>query len=112
MSMEVNVSTKCEIKAVMSSPFGGYNYFEGNVRNGNRYARVSYSFTGNNKLDILVTYWEDGKSVAVDFASHCSTVNGIANKVSKFLNVRQTVTNYARDSLELGTEFTKLTHMS
>lgn len=86
--MEINVSTKSEIKAAMSSQFGGYNYFEGDVRNGKRYARINYSFGRRDKLDILVTYWEDDKETAVEFASHCSTVNGIANKVSRFLNVR------------------------
>ena len=32
--------------------------------------------------------------------------------LTSILSFRQTVTNYAMDSLELGTEFTKLTHMS
>lgn len=36
----------------------------------------------------VLKYWEDGKSVAVETASTCSTAKGIVSKVSKFLNVK------------------------
>lgn len=89
MRQIINISSKAEIKAaIVSTRFGSYNYFEGDIRNGKRYARINYSYSRGNKLDILVTYWEDGQEVAVDFASHCSTANGVANKVARFLNVR------------------------
>lgn len=89
MKQTINVSSKAEIKAAVTSQFckGCYNYFEGDIRNGNRYARVSYYHT-NNKLQIQVTYWEDGKDKAVEFASRCSSPSGLTNKVSKFLNVK------------------------
>lgn len=89
MKQTINVSSKAEIKAAVTSQFckGCYNYFEGDIRNGNRYARVSYYHT-NNKLQIQVTYWEDGKDIAVEFASRCSSPSGLTNKVSKFLNVK------------------------
>ena len=89
MKQTINVSSKAEIKAAVTSQFckGCYNYFEGDIRNGNRYARVSYYHT-NNKLHIQVTYWEDGKDKAVEFASHCSSPSGLTQKVSKFLNVK------------------------
>ena len=89
MKQTINVSSKAEIKAAVTSQFckGCYNYFEGDIRNGNRYARVSCYHT-NNKLQIQVTYWEDGKDNAVEFASRCSSPSGLTNKVSKFLNVK------------------------
>lgn len=89
MKQTINVSSKAEIKAAVTSQFckGCYNYFEGEIRNGNRYARVSYYHT-NNKLQIQVTYWEDGKDKALDCASHCSSPSGLTQKVSKFLNVK------------------------
>lgn len=88
MKQTVNVSSKAEIKAaVISTQFGGYNYFEGDIRKNNRYARIIFFHIGK-KLNIQITYWEDGKDVAVDFASHCSTGNVVVNKVSKFLNVK------------------------
>lgn len=88
MRQVVNVSTKAEIKAaVVSTQFGDYNYFEGDIRKNDRYARIICFHIGS-KLNIQITYWEEGSDVAVDFASHCSTANGIVNKVSKFLNVK------------------------
>lgn len=89
MKQTINVSSKAEIKAAVTSQFckGCYNYFEGDIRNGNRYARVSYYHT-NNKLQIQVTYWEDGKDKAVEFASRCSSPSGLTNKVAKFLNLK------------------------
>lgn len=89
MKQTINVSSKAEIKAAVTSQFckGCFNYFVGDIRNGNRYAKVSYYHT-NNKLQIQVTYWEDGKDKAVEFASRCSSPSGLTNKVSKFLNVK------------------------
>lgn len=88
MKQTINVSNKAEVVAAVTSDFdGGYNYFEGDIRNGNRTANVVNCFHGN-KLRIQITYWEDGKSVAVETASTCSTAKGIVSKVSKFLNVK------------------------
>lgn len=88
MKQTINVSNKAEVKAVVTSETdGGYNYFEGDIRKGNLRAHVTNCFYGN-KLRIQITYWEDGKSVAVETASTCSTAKGIVSKVSKFLNVK------------------------
>lgn len=88
MRQTINVSSKAEVKAVITSGTdGGYNYFEGDIRKGNLRAHVTYCFYGN-KLRIQITYWEDGKSIAVETASTCSTAKGIVSKVSKFLNVK------------------------
>lgn len=89
MKQNISVLSKKEIaNAVTDSLFKGeFNYFEGDIRNGNRYARVSYCHLNNNKLYIQVTYWEDGKDIAVEYASHCSSARGLTNKVAKFLNL-------------------------
>jgi len=82
-----NISTKAEVKAAVTSDYGGYNYFEGDIRNNNRYARVTYSFSGN-RISIMVSYWEDNKSTAIERFSFCSSVRGLVSKVSRFLNVK------------------------
>lgn len=89
MKESLNVSSRNEIKAAVTIQLcdGCFNYFKGDIRNGNRYARVSYYYN-KNKLKIKVTYWEDGNDIAVDFASFCSTATGLVNKVAKFLNVK------------------------
>lgn len=88
MKQTINVSNKAEVVAVVTSDFdGGYNYFEGDIRKGNLRAHVINYFQGN-KLRIQITYWEDGKSVAVKTPSTCSTAKGIVSKVSKFLNIK------------------------
>ena len=88
MKQTVNVSNKAEVVAAVTSDFdGAYNYFEGDIRKSNLRAHVTNYFHGN-KLRIQITYWEDGKSVAVDTASTCSTAKGIVSKVSKFLNIK------------------------
>ena len=88
MKQTVNVSNKAEVVAAVTSDFdGAYNYIEGDIRKGNLRACVNYRFYGN-KLRIQITYWEDGKSVAVETASTCSTAKGIVSKVSKFLNIK------------------------
>lgn len=89
----INISSKKEIKEAVTSKYlkGSYNYFEGDIRKGNRYVRVSYWHSCNNKLHIQLTYWEDGKDTAVEFASNCSSVIGLTNKVGKFLNVKKKV---------------------
>ena len=83
MKQTINVSSKAEIKAAVTSQFckGCFNYFVGDIRNGNRYAKVSYYHT-NNKLQIQVTYWQDGET------SLCSSASGLTNKVAKFLNLK------------------------
>ena len=84
----ITPSSKSELKASLTSNFdGGYNYFKGDIRKGNKYARVNYYYTGN-KLNIFITYWQDGLSNAVDYASTCGTVKGVVNKVAKFLNMK------------------------
>ena len=89
MKRNINVQTKLEIReAVTSTLFKGeYNYFNGDIRNGNRYARVSYYRLGN-KLRIQVTYWEDGISHAIATASSCSTASGLTSKVARFFNFK------------------------
>lgn len=64
-----------------------YNLFEGEIRNGDRYAKVSYWYE-RNKYVIQVTYWQDGKDCAVETASRCSSYRGLVSKVSKFLNLK------------------------
>lgn len=64
-----------------------YNWFEGEIRNGNRYAKVSYWYD-RNKCIIQVTYWQDGKDSAIETASRCSSYRGLVSKVSKFLNLK------------------------
>lgn len=83
----ITPTSKSELKTAITSSIGGYNYFKGDIRVGNRYARLNYYFIGN-KITIQVTYWEDGKDCAVECASNCTTPAGIVNKVSKFLNLK------------------------
>lgn len=89
MKQTINVSSKAEIKAAVTSQFckGCFNYFVGDIRNGNRYTKVSYYHT-NNKLQIQVTYWQDGETTALERASLCSSASGLTNKVAKFLNLK------------------------
>lgn len=84
----ITPSSKSELKAALTSNFnGGYNYFEGYIRKGNKYARVNYYCTGD-KLNIHITYWQDGLANAVDYASTCGTVKGVVSKVAKFLSIK------------------------
>lgn len=89
MKQTINVSSKADIKAAVTSQFckGCFNYFVGDIRSGNRYARVSYYHT-NNKLRIQVTYWEDEIDTVVENASLCLTASGLTNKVAKYLNLK------------------------
>lgn len=82
-------TSKAELKTALTSKLDGYsyNYFKGEVRKGNRYARLNYYFNGN-KIAIEITYWEDGKDNAIDYASKCTTPTGVANKVAKFLDIK------------------------
>lgn len=64
-----------------------YNWFNGDIRKGDRYARVHYWYE-RNKCVIQVTYWQDGKDCAVETASRCSSYRGLVSKVSKFLNLK------------------------
>ena len=41
-----------------------------------------------NRIQIQITYWQDGKERAVEPASYCSTPAGVTNKVAKFLNLK------------------------
>lgn len=82
-------TSKKEIKDALTSKLDGrsYNYFNGDVRKGNKYARLYYYFTGN-KITIQITYWQDGIDHAIETASNCSTPTGVANKVAKFLDLK------------------------
>jgi hypothetical protein len=82
-------TSKKEIKDALTSKFDGrsYNYFQGEIRKGNKYARLYYYFTGN-KITIQITYWQDGIDYAIETASNCSTPTGVANKVAKFLDLK------------------------
>lgn len=85
----ITPTSKKELKAALTSKLDGYsyNYFKGDIRKGNRYARVHYYFTGH-KIIIQITYWQDGIDHAVDYASNCSTPTGVANKIAKFLDLK------------------------
>lgn len=85
----ITPTSKSELKEALTSKIDGYsyNYFKGDIRKDNRYARVNYYFTGH-KITIQITYWQDGESHAVDYASSCNTPTGVANKVAKFLNLK------------------------
>ena len=82
-------TSKSELKTALISRLDGYsyNYFKGDIRKGNRYARINYYFTGN-KITIQITYWQDGISNAVDYSSKCSTPTAVVNKVAKFLDIK------------------------
>lgn len=82
-------ASRLELKETLTSKTDGYsyNYFEGCIRRGDRYARLHYYFTGN-KITINITYWQDGKDVAVARASNCSTPTGVANKIAMFLGLK------------------------
>lgn len=80
-------ASKAELKSAITFDGHRYNYFEGDIRNGSRYARIYYIFTPN-RIQIQVTYWQDGKERAVEPASYCSTPAGVTNKVAKFLNLK------------------------
>lgn len=82
-------TSKKEIKDALTSKFDGrsYNYFQCEIRKGNKYARLYYYFTGN-KITIQITYWQDGIDHAIETASNCSTPTGVANKVAKFLDLK------------------------
>ena len=64
-----------------------YNWFEGEIRNGDRYAKVSYWYQ-RNKIKIQITYWQDGKSCAIETASMCSSYRVLVSKVANFLNLK------------------------
>lgn len=90
MKQIINVTSKKEIISAVTAEVNGhsfYNWFRGDIRKGNRYARIGYYYTGNN-IHIEIIYLEDGNDIAVEFASHCTTAKGVVNKVSKFLNVK------------------------
>lgn len=64
-----------------------YNWFKGDIRKGDRYARVTYWYEGHN-LKILITYWRDGFECAVEYASTCTSHRSLVSKVAKFLNLK------------------------
>lgn len=85
----ITPKSKSEIKVALTSKLDGYsyNYFDGDIRFGNRYARVNHYSMGN-KIKIHITYWQDGIDHAIDYASICATPTGAANKISKFLDLK------------------------
>lgn len=88
--MKTMISTpesKQDLKSILTSQLGGYSYFTGKIQKEDRYADVSYSFN-RDKISIKITYWKDGKDVAVEPASFCSTSTGAINKIAKFLNLK------------------------
>lgn len=89
MTRILTPTSKKEIKDALTSKLNGrsYNYFNGDVRKGNKYARLYFYFTGN-KITIQITYWQDGIDHAIETASNCSTPTGVANKVAKFLDLK------------------------
>ncbi|MFR4535059.1 MAG: hypothetical protein ACLT5T_08740 [Segatella copri] len=88
MKQTINVSNKAEVKAVVTNALtGNFNYFQGDIRKGNRTAHVNYLFFGSS-IYILVTYSENGESVAEDTVSYCYTAKSVTTKVSEFLNVK------------------------
>ena len=88
MKQTINVSKKAEVKAAVTNALtGNFNYFKGDIRKGNRTAHVNYLFFGNS-VYILVTYSENGESVAEDEVSYCYTAKNVITKVSNFLNVK------------------------
>lgn len=82
-------TSKKEIKDAITSRLDGYsyNYFNGDIRKGDKYASLHYYFIGN-KITIQITYWQDGIDHAIETASNCSTPTGVANKVAKFLDLK------------------------
>ena len=82
-------TSKKEIKDALTSKLDGrsYNYFQGEIRKGNKCARLHFYFIGN-KVMIQITYWQDGIDYAIETASNCSTPTGAANKVAKFLDLK------------------------
>ena len=84
----ITPTSKSELKTALISTLDGYSYnhFSGDIRKGEKYARVTYYYTGN-QINIFITYWQDGVEYAVDRASTCKTPTGAANKVAKFLGI-------------------------
>ena len=82
----ITPTSKSELKTALISTLDGYsyNYFSGDIRKGEKYARVTYYYIGN-QINIFITYWQDGVEYAR--ASICKTPTGAANKVAKFLGI-------------------------
>lgn len=88
-AMTITPTSKKELKEAVSSTIQVtgetfYNWFEGKIRKGDKYAKVSYWYE-RNRCIIQVTYWQDGKDCAVETASRCSSYRGLVSKVAKFL---------------------------
>lgn len=87
MTIVLTPANKEELKQGLTSKLGGYNFFRGEIRKGKYFVRVGYYYEGSN-LKIQLTYWEDGRDCAIEYASVCLTVTGVVRKVSKFLNLK------------------------
>lgn len=91
-AMTITPTSKSEIMNAVSSILQStgetyYNWFVGDIRKGDKYARVTYWYQ-RDKIKIQVTYWQDGKSCAIETASCCSSYKGLVSKVAKFLNLK------------------------
>jgi len=86
-AMILTPESKQELKSALTSRFGGYSLFAGNIQKEDKYVNVSYSFN-RSKISIKITYWKDGGNIAVEPASFCSTSTGAINKIAKFLNLK------------------------
>lgn len=91
-AMEITPTSKKELKDAVTTPLRGtneviYNWFEGKIHKGDRYAKVSYRYR-RDKLKIEITYWQDGRNCAIETSSMCSSYKGLVNKVANFLNLK------------------------
>ena len=85
----ITPNSKSELKAALISTVDGYSYnhFNGDIRNGDKYAHINYYYTGN-QINIFITYWQDGVEHAVEHLSTCKTPTGVISKVAKYLNIK------------------------
>ena len=82
----VTVNSKDELANILTSRFGDYSLFKGEVKaGGKRSVELDYWFKGN-KLTVEVTYLSDGWCVEPD--SRCSSLAGVMSKVCKFLDLK------------------------
>lgn len=91
-AMAITPTSKKELKDAVTSTLTStgevfYNWFQGEIRKGDRYAKVSYWYQ-RDKIRIQVTYWQDGKSCAIETASMCSSYKGLVSKVANFLSLK------------------------
>lgn len=82
----ITVNSKNELAEELTSRFGDYSLFKGEVKTeGKRSVELDYWFKGN-KLTVEVTYLSDGW--CVEPVSKCSSLQGVMSKVCKFLDLK------------------------